>query len=491
MKKVISLFLAALMILTMLAVPVFASDYPAEEEIEKIFRMMGVSTWGSGYFGCSMMNPDGDNVPDSVVHQYIQSAGLLKEYEYEREVTNEYGTYPEYGYELPYDTYIGIIDDTFVNHSDMKTYLNGNEYDYYNYDYYDEETGIVSWPTGGFGGPSDWKVQEIYYASEELIYVTGMFIEYGYEDEYFDGMTENIDYIVIEDENFGDNKAEIVDDLVLTLKNVDGKWKILEYREISYHIVDDVLYDSLENTTYNRLTLDKTGVKISEAENSKDFSTHFYANGSGWYQEGAEISYEITARKSYEIKNVILEDADGTTEIKGNNGIYVISPKGTATLFVETEKIPVEIKIEKAEANEVIKVSESKTEVFAVVDQKVSDITSSVAEEVEILKADGTKAEETDKIASGMQIVVKDEDGVVIDTKTVVVPGDVDGDAEIKASDARSALRASVGLDELNSWGAAAADVDGADSIKAADARNILRASVGLEDSKEWLASVV
>lgn len=59
--------------------------------------------------------------------------------------------------------------------------------------------------------------------------------------------------------------------------------------------------------------------------------------------------------------------------------------------------------------------------------------------------------------------------------------GDVDGDGEVKAADARLALRASVGLENFNEEQKAAADVDGDGTIKAADARLILRASVGLE----------
>lgn len=61
--------------------------------------------------------------------------------------------------------------------------------------------------------------------------------------------------------------------------------------------------------------------------------------------------------------------------------------------------------------------------------------------------------------------------------------GDVDGKDGITASDARLALRASVGLEkyEEGSREYLSADVDGKDGITASDARTILRASVGLE----------
>lgn len=62
--------------------------------------------------------------------------------------------------------------------------------------------------------------------------------------------------------------------------------------------------------------------------------------------------------------------------------------------------------------------------------------------------------------------------------------GDVDMNGEIKAADARLALRASVGLETLSDIQKKAADADKNGEIKAADARLILRASVGLEELK-------
>ena len=71
----------------------------------------------------------------------------------------------------------------------------------------------------------------------------------------------------------------------------------------------------------------------------------------------------------------------------------------------------------------------------------------------------------------------------------IFVPGDVDGDGNISASDARLALRASVGLETYDETSVQykAAKVESADKISASDARLILRASVGLEDPKDWL----
>ncbi len=65
-----------------------------------------------------------------------------------------------------------------------------------------------------------------------------------------------------------------------------------------------------------------------------------------------------------------------------------------------------------------------------------------------------------------------------------LLPGDVDADGKTSASDARLALRASVGLETLNDIEISIADVDRNGKITAADARLILRASVGLETLK-------
>ncbi len=62
-----------------------------------------------------------------------------------------------------------------------------------------------------------------------------------------------------------------------------------------------------------------------------------------------------------------------------------------------------------------------------------------------------------------------------------IVCGDLDGDGNVTAADARSALRIAVKLDQADEKKMKAADVDGADGVTAADARLILRFAVKLE----------
>ena len=112
---------------------------------------------------------------------------------------------------------------------------------------------------------------------------------------------------------------------------------------------------------------------------------------------------------------------------------------------------------------------------------------------ITIKDKDGNSVKNSDFLKSGMIITLTDNNNVVIDTKTVIVPGDNNGDGEITASDARNALRASVELDKLNNWQTTASDLNEKEEGKltAADARFILRASVGLEDLKSWISSVI
>lgn len=81
---------------------------------------------------------------------------------------------------------------------------------------------------------------------------------------------------------------------------------------------------------------------------------------------------------------------------------------------------------------------------------------------------DGDNVGETDRFA-----IDKSQEALML--------GDIDSDGKITASDARLALRYSVGLEKFSQKQRKAADVDLNNKITASDARKILRASVGLE----------
>lgn len=67
-----------------------------------------------------------------------------------------------------------------------------------------------------------------------------------------------------------------------------------------------------------------------------------------------------------------------------------------------------------------------------------------------------------------------------------VAVGDADKNGKIDASDARTVLRASVGLEKVDFERIYLGDIDNDKLITSSDARLVLRASVGLEDAGSW-----
>ena len=130
--------------------------------------------------------------------------------------------------------------------------------------------------------------------------------------------------------------------------------------------------------------------------------------------------------------------------------------------------------------------------IFAVADNTVDVLISNINTDVVIKDKDGKDVAASDRLKSGMTVTFTDAEGKAVKTLTVVVPGDNDGDGSVSSSDARSALRAAVGLDKLNDWQMSASDVEDLEQkkISSADARYILRAAVGLESFKAWIKNV-
>ena len=116
------------------------------------------------------------------------------------------------------------------------------------------------------------------------------------------------------------------------------------------------------------------------------------------------------------------------------------------------------------------KIKENSDEMFAI----SSNMT--MAELLSALSAGVTPGGEAQTPFTGMKVELKHE-GELVDSVTICVKGDVDGDGKVTAADARLALRQSVNLEKLNGG-----------VMSAADARMILRASVNLEKPESLLA---
>ena len=120
----------------------------------------------------------------------------------------------------------------------------------------------------------------------------------------------------------------------------------------------------------------------------------------------------------------------------------------------------------------------------------VSSMLKNITDKSEIISQDGKNAAADSIVATGMKVVLKNADGKIVDEKTIIVPGDVNCDGKVTASDARSTLRRSVGLDEFSAFQELAAEVNRDGKITASDAREILRASVGLVDKKDFFNGI-
>lgn len=136
--------------------------------------------------------------------------------------------------------------------------------------------------------------------------------------------------------------------------------------------------------------------------------------------------------------------------------------------------------------------STGENNIFSVDGKTVNDILKNTKGNISVTDKDGKAVKTTDTVKSGMVISLKDSKGKVIDTKTIIVPGDNNGDGKTTAADARLALRASVALEKLSIWQSDASDTVEIkeNKITAADARFILRASVNLESFRDWMKTV-
>ncbi len=111
-----------------------------------------------------------------------------------------------------------------------------------------------------------------------------------------------------------------------------------------------------------------------------------------------------------------------------------------------------------------------------------NDILKSIKnEKVSIVDKNGNAVLGDALVGTGAKIQIKDNSGKVINTYTVCVPNDVDGNGKTTAADARLALRGSAKLDKIEGVYAQASDATSDNKITAADARKILRISAGLE----------
>ncbi len=86
-----------------------------------------------------------------------------------------------------------------------------------------------------------------------------------------------------------------------------------------------------------------------------------------------------------------------------------------------------------------------------------------------------------DILYTGAAVLIMNGEGAAIDTKKIIVAGDVNGIAGVNIPDARAALRFAAGLDKPTAAQLAAADLDRNGKISMPEVRKILRVAAKLE----------
>ncbi len=271
-----------------------------------MFYDLGFCTWGDNYFYYN------ETAPDDVVFNYLQNSGALKDY-YDSET---------WSYSIPYDDYIAIADQTFENHSDMLDYLGS---------YYDPETGIVSWFSGGYGDAVTWQPLS-YYEDGDYVYVTGVMARYDYAPEEFAARTYGKEWLYTY-QTHGSYPAMITDSIVMMAKKTDNCLQITAYQNGFYHTVDGILYDT-DDQNYCAIERSADHVYFEVPETSEASIFGFVANGERWVPQNVPLTFSAEPHYGYAVTEVLL---NGEAVLPDDDGFYTVVLTEPSTLTINTE----------------------------------------------------------------------------------------------------------------------------------------------------------
>lgn len=201
------------------------------------------------------------------------------------------------------------------------------------------------------------------------------------------------------------------------------------------------------------------------------------------------LSFEVkkTGASGVSVENTVLRDCDGKTyEV-------VVNTDRVPVKAVESQSIPdVKLDFEKTLSYHYGSSNYVTTELSypITVNEFVSTVKTTDEKCEKIIVDDrGERLSGDEKIPTGARFVVL-YDGLCVFATNIVLIGDVDGNAQINAADARKVLRyaASIDTDAMDAAEIAAANtVSDTEDITASDAREILRFSAGIGQSyNEW-----
>ncbi len=220
--------------------------------------------------------------------------------------------------------------------------------------------------------------------------------------------------------------------------------------------------------------------------------------------EDGRYRVEVTAREDCDVSvSSVIIDCD-TVETIGVENYYSIDVKADETVMLSADEVAEDDAltrdIEVSKGEKTIRTSETVTdtgEITCIVTAE-SDTGAVVGGgeydkgEFALLRALPEEGQKFDGWYIDGELVCADAEYRFCVKKDVTVtgkfsaaftPGDIDGNGQILADDARLALRASAKLEELNEVQLLAADVDGNNQVLADDARQILRFSAKLQSA--------
>ncbi|MCD8323254.1 MAG: leucine-rich repeat domain-containing protein [Oscillospiraceae bacterium] len=324
------------------------------------------------------------------------------------DVSNEYA-----GYEIPYDLFMEQVDAMFVTHSDMKDFLT-------RLGAYDAASDTVT--VEYYGGEGDTWTWDAFttYEDEDYIYVQGVYSSGIAEAGDFtltDDMVENIDYYI---RSYGSH-GELTTPIELVLVRSGEGYKIAAFREVSFYIIDNVLYNRVEQddgTTatdiYYPLTVNisTTADGVETALNSTlsfsqgtvtsedslvtvafDSGMNYYLNGAAWRAENGAVTFDVAVPEGYTVTVTYSDDSETDKAVtEYSSGGYEILPDGGLTIHVtieaETETVetpaptnPPAEETTKIETNALTEVPEGLSDIYASTEALTDDLVALVTAE--------------------------------------------------------------------------------------------------------------
>lgn len=307
-----------------------------ENELKDAFEALVMDAHWYSQAGTFSAN---EQVPDAIAMFYLHTTGQLRPYEV-----------PDtWYYDLSYDELMKLMDENFMNHSDMRSYL-------IEVGALDEETNLIHFFMGGMGGPTAF-VPTYVYQDANSYRVQGVVVEAYDLDTDLSDLVLYDDYLNVEySEETG--RFEVLD------PNQEGRtMKICYFREmivtsegkieslnpIDYLILNGSRYcyelDANNNSVglksvyskYDTEISDKTGIVYEVEPNLVQFND---LDGN-YILAGTKVQFKVyTSDIRYETGKVSFTDGSGETElIPDENGVYTFTTSRTpGTLKVETRE---------------------------------------------------------------------------------------------------------------------------------------------------------